>query len=180
MNPPVLENIKPDNSPEKVAARERILKLEREMREGIAAGSLTSVFDKITFQHFFAPTKDQKYIYTRVMHAPKDSVIVGKIHRYPCTNFVMKGKIVVATDEGNIRFEAPTIFVSPAGIKRVGWVEEDVIWVTSHLTENCGVENIGAVEDEIVAPSFEELGLMSSVSQLKLSESIKQVGEGQA
>src|SRR5690348_7480671 len=115
MNPPVLENIKPDNSPEKVAARERILTLERQMGEGVKDGSLTSVLEQISFRHFFAPTKDRKFIYAREMSAPKDSVIIGKIHRFPCINFVMKGRIVVATDEGEIDFRAPTIFISPAG-----------------------------------------------------------------
>jgi hypothetical protein len=65
---------------------------------------------------------------------------------------VSKGKIRVATDEGVRIIEAPATFVSPAGVKRAGYVIEDTVWTTFHITDTTDPEEIW---DECVAESYE-------------------------
>ena len=54
-------------------------------------------------------------VYARELHIPKDTTLVGEIHKFDCINIVSKGKIEVVTDEGIDVIEAPITFVSPAG-----------------------------------------------------------------
>src|SRR5262249_32839921 len=83
-------------------------------------------------------------------------LIIGKIHKRAHLSVVLKGKIAVATEEGPRYYEAPCVFVSEAGVKRAGWVVEDTLWMTVHLTEKCGEEKLDEIEQELIAPTYEE------------------------
>jgi hypothetical protein len=78
----------------------------------------------------------------------------------------MKGKVSVATEFGKKYFEAPCTFVSEVGLKRAVYAEEDTIWTTVHLTAHTGEENRGKIEQEVIAPTYEEMGFISSVDDL--------------
>jgi hypothetical protein len=42
------------------------------------------------------------------------------------------------------------------------------------MTEHLGEENLGKIEQEVIAPSYDELGLIASVEMLKLeNEGVK-------
>jgi hypothetical protein len=58
------------------------------------------------------------------------------------------------------------VFVSEVGLKRAVYAEEDTIWVTVHLTEHSGEENLDKIEEEVIAPSYEEMGLIASTNDL--------------
>lgn len=96
--------------------------------------------------HLFAPG-----VYGRQIFIPKDSLIVGKIHKFAHLNFLMKGKVTVATEEGPVQLEGPLMMVSKAGTKRVVYTHEDTWWATVHLTNETDLEKI---EEEIIAPSY--------------------------
>jgi hypothetical protein len=57
--------------------------------------------------------------------------------------------------------------VSEAGVKRAGYAEEDTIWVTVHMTKFTCEENLDSMEDELIAPTFEDMGLVASVEALQ-------------
>lgn len=155
------------NAPEKIAARQQILRAQQWLAEKIATGEVESRMDQCRWTHHFVEP-DRKYgcaVYAREMFAPKGTVMFGKIHRHDHLVFLMKGKITVATDEGNISLAAPCTFISKAGVKRVGYVEEDTIWTTCHLTRYFGEENLDKIEEEVIAPTFEDVGLLSGVPQ---------------
>lgn len=99
-------------------------------------------------KHFFAP-----HAYGREIFIPKDTIIVGKIHKHSHLNMLMKGKVSVLTEEGEKLLEAPLTMVSPAGTKRVVYAHEDTVWVTVHLTDETDLEKI---EEEVIAKSYEE------------------------
>ena len=95
-------------------------------------------------------------MYGRELFIPKGGLIVGKLHKRPHLNIVLKGKISVLSEKGKHYFEAPCILPSNPGDKRIGYAEEDTVWLTIHITENLGEENLEAIEDEVIAKSYEE------------------------
>ena len=98
-------------------------------------------------EHVFAPGA-----YGRQIFIPKDTLLVGKIHKHAHLNFLMQGTVSVATEEGPVVYTAPRMMVSKAGTKRVVYTHEDTIWATVHLTNETDLEKI---EEEIIAPSYE-------------------------
>ena len=78
----------------------------------------------------------------------------------------MQGKVSVSTEFGVKYFTAPCVFVSEVGLKRAVVAEEDTIWVTVHLTKHLGEDNLSKMEEEIISPTYEELGLIDSTKKL--------------
>jgi quercetin dioxygenase-like cupin family protein len=93
-------------------------------------------------------------IYARELFIPAGTALVGKIHRTEHLSFVMKGAILVTTDDGVRLVRAPEIIHSQPGAKRAGYTLEDTIWVCVHRTDETDVEKL---EAELIAPSFEAL-----------------------
>lgn len=156
------------NAPEKVEFRERILTAQEYMLAAIAKGEAESVADDCTLKHYFTPI-DPKYgccAYARQIFLPKDSLVIGKIHKHQHLNFILRGKVSVSTEHGKKTYDAPCVFVSEIGLKRMVFAEEDTIWVTVHLTEHRGEENLDKIEDEVIAKSYAQLGLAASMQEL--------------
>ncbi len=150
-----------DNSPEKVRFRGKILQLQDIMEKKASDGEFTPT--DYPLKHHFTPI-DEKYgccTYAREIFLPKGDLVIGKIHKHEHLNFIMKGKVAVATEHGRKCYEAPAVFVSEVGLKRAVYAEEDTIWVTVHMTEHRGEENLDKIEEEIIAESYEELGLIA-------------------
>lgn len=93
-------------------------------------------------------------IYAREISAPAGATLVGEIHLKPQLNVVSKGKIRVATEDGIKTITAPATFISPAGVKRAGFVLEDVVWTTFHATT---LDNESDIRKEFIAPNYETL-----------------------
>jgi hypothetical protein len=160
------------NSVEKVKFREKILTVQNGMQEMIKEGLAPNTLPDCLLTHYFVP-KDKKYgccTYARQMFIPKGTVIVGKIHRHQHLNFILQGKVSVATEFGKKYFEAPCIFISEVGLKRAVVAEEDTLWVTVHLVGHEGEEHLSEIEDEVIAPTYAELGFVDSVDGLKRLE----------
>lgn len=103
----------------------------------------------LPIKHYFS-----KGVYAREMSAPKDALIVGKIHKYKNLNILSKGEVSVLSVEGVVRLKAPATFVSCEGVKRVIKVHEDCIWTTIHGTNETDLEKI---EDEVIVKFYAEL-----------------------
>ena len=167
---------KDQNSLEKVQFRQNVLTLESGIMQGIENGELQSTLKDCTLTHYFAPI-DEKYgcgTYARQMFIPKGTVIIGKIHRHQHLNFILQGKVSVATEFGKKYFEAPCTFISEVGLKRAVYAEEDTIWTTVHLTAHTGEENLDKIEDEVIAPNYDQMGFIASVDDLMV---LKNKGE---
>lgn len=114
-------------------------------------------------KHTFAPG-----VYAREIFLPKDSVVVGKIHKHAHLNIISKGKASVMTEFGPMQIEAPCTFVSQPGTKRVVVALEDVIWTTIHPTDETDLDKI---EDQIIAKDYGELEALNAPTEaLKLKE----------
>jgi len=161
-----------DNSLAKVEFRQKVLAAENWMLHARAEITSEPIDNNYPLEHYFAPI-DPKYgcgTYARKIFLPKGSVVIGKIHKHQHLNFIMQGKVSVATEFGKKHFEAPAIFVSEVGLKRMVLAETDAIWVTVHLTEHSGAENLDKIEDEVISKTYDELGLIDSVEQLQIGE----------
>lgn len=98
-------------------------------------------------------------VYARTITLPKDSLIVGKIHRHAHHNFLMRGKVAVLTEEGAQILTAPCQFVSSPGTKRAVYTIEEAEWCTIH---EVGEErDIAKIEDIVIAKTYEEIGMTS-------------------
>jgi hypothetical protein len=138
------------------------------MKQMFVTGELRDCSKELTLTHYFSPI-DEKYgccTYARQIFLPKGSLVIGKIHRHQHLNFIMTGKVSVMTEFGKKYFAAPCTFVSEVGLKRAVYAEEDTIWTTVHLTKHCGEEFLKEIEDEVIAPDYETLGLVSNLNQL--------------
>lgn len=99
-------------------------------------------------EHYFAPG-----MYGRLMHIPKDMVVVGKIHFHAHINVIIKGLVKVVTEFDDTIYEGPRIWVSEPGTKRAVYALEDTDWLTVHTNPD-DVRDIRKLEAQIIAPDF--------------------------
>ena len=161
------------NAPAKVRFRETVLAAQQEMQQMIDSGVAQSALEDCTLKHYFTP-KDEKYgcsTYAREIFLPKGSFVIGKIHKHPHLNFISKGRVKVFTEFGDKHLVAPCTFISEVGLKRAVYAEEDTIWTTVHLTEFENEADLDKIEQEVISPTYDDMGLISSTNTpLKLAE----------
>jgi hypothetical protein len=159
---------------EKVKFRQDILAVQSGLQDLINDGVMESTAEDCTLKHYFTP-KDSEYgccTYAREIFLPKGSLVIGKIHRHQHLNFITKGKVRVFTEFGEKHLEAPCTFISEIGLKRAVYVEEDTLWTTVHLTKFDSESDLAKVEDEVIAPSYDHIGLTDVLPQMKVQGEI--------
>jgi hypothetical protein len=152
----------------KVKFRQKIMVVQDELQRLIDRGAVQSTLEDCTLKHYFTP-KDDKYgccAYAREMMIPKGTLIIGKIHRHQHLNFISKGKVIVFTEFGQKHLEGPCTFISEVGLKRAVYAEEDTLWTTVHLTEFQSESELDKIEQEVISPSYDEMGLIACVDAL--------------
>lgn len=93
-------------------------------------------------------------VYGRSMSLPAGGLVVGKIHRYGHFNVLLKGKCIVLTEFGVERLEAPCMFISKPGTKRVVGVIEDTEWVCFHGITPAEAGNPDMIEERIICKTY--------------------------
>lgn len=104
-------------------------------------------------EHYFAHG-----LYARVLKRPKDTLIVGKVHKQEHLYIVTKGKVQI----GKEVYEAGSVIVSEPGTKRAVLALEDSICMTVHHTFK---KNLKRMEKELIQP--DEKALFDSSNKLK-------------
>jgi hypothetical protein len=128
--------------------RSQILELESELSK--VEGAVFGDSELCPLKHSFADG-----IYVREIFIPKGTVLVGKIHRHSHPNFLMKGEVVVVTEDGGREhLQAPKSIISKAGTKRAVYALQDTVWITAHATEETDLKKI---EDYVIAPTYAEI-----------------------
>lgn len=149
-------------------ARARILALEAAMRVEIDKGAMVENTRAMPLEHMFIPARaGRQGSYARSLTIPAGTLIVGKIHKEPCFNFVERGEISVLTEEGEKTITAPAFFPSAAGVKRVGLAHSDTVWITVHVTD---LTDLAALERELTADSYEDYQLYAPAPCAVLDE----------
>jgi hypothetical protein len=93
--------------------------------------------------HRFAPG-----VYLREIHMPADTIVIGKVHKTEHFNVLIKGACLIVHDDGSREeLRAPMTFVSKAGVQKVLYITEDMIWQTIHVTPET---DMAKLESEIV------------------------------
>lgn len=93
-------------------------------------------------------------VYAREIHIKKGYFLVGKLHKHESTVEMLKGKALVADETGTRIIKAPAQFVSKPGIKRIGFIIEDIVWIDRHKTDATTVE---AAEKDIFTDNYDEI-----------------------
>ena len=101
-------------------------------------------------KHYFS-----KGLYAREITIPKDTLLIGKMHRFSQINTVSKGDISVLTENGWKRMKAPFTFESPPGIKRAGYTHEDTVWTTYIGTEE-REQDMDKMDDLLTIGSYQQ------------------------
>lgn len=134
--------------------REPIMGIENFLRAAVDAGEISDTVNDQPLEHDFITGLPGGNLYARQMILLKDNLIVGKIHRYPCFNFIMSGRCQVYSEDGIKHVVAPYFFKSLPGAKRAVYAEEETVWVTVHSTTKTDLKE---VEAELIAPSYAAL-----------------------
>lgn len=124
----------------KESRRNRIFSAQRELLDSADRTELDT-------EHYFA-----EGVYVRSLHIPKGVCVVGKIHKTEHMCFLMKGSLLVATEDGEKIVTAPHIVVSPPGTKRLGLALEDTLWVNIHPTYE---KDLAKIEEQFIEPETE-------------------------
>ncbi|WP_332751818.1 hypothetical protein [Hydrogenophaga sp.] len=88
-----------------------------------------------------------KGLYTRELTMPARTIVVGKRHAREHIVQVLEGSYTVYTEHGWQVVQAPCMFNSPAGEKRVFFVDEDTTLLTIHHTN---AETLEAAEADLI------------------------------
>lgn len=112
---------------------------------------------ELPVEHLF--TENQ---YIRQLYVPKDTVIVGKRHRYKTLNMLLKGRMLIYDDNETIEVVAPFIVETEEYTKKAGYAIEDSIWCNIHVTNKKDLEEI---EEEFIIPEEEYQQLLKVEEQ---------------
>ena len=91
-------------------------------------------------------------MYVRTLHIPKGTLLVGKIHRQPCINWLAKGEMSLLTEFGSTRVKAGFMAQSKAGIQKLGYAHEDSVFVNVFRTNET---DIARIEQVVACESYE-------------------------
>jgi quercetin dioxygenase-like cupin family protein len=71
-------------------------------------------------------------VYSREIFIPKGTMLIGKVHLTDHFNICLKGDLTFLTVDGPKRIVGPTMFVAPAGTKKLAYANEDSVWANMH------------------------------------------------
>ena len=154
-----MSNLQPKYKPSKdnIARRNDIVDLERVI-QGMDENLGEDPFPLI---HHFV-----KGCYAREILLPKDSTVVGKIHKHEHFIIFLSGDVTISSEHGTERINKPGIAISPMGVKRAVYAHEESRIITIHLTDETELEKI---EREVIVEDFAELITPDEVKLVKES-----------
>ncbi len=122
-----------------------------------------TMLDMLKFPQLEVETKEQLDtdlgIYTREIFIPKDSVMIGEVHKVGCVNIITKGKILVKTsltDPGilyTVPYDRTITFVTKPGSQKIVYAQEDTVFVNVFVDVKS--KNIQDLEEELIQPNTE-------------------------
>ncbi len=118
----------------------------------------------ISVSHAFS-----KGIYARTVVLPKGMLAIGHEHTSECLNIVVSGSVSVVID-GQVRVvSAPATFVSPPGARKIGYIHEDLTWITIHRVDT---DEVSRLEEELIVktPAFRKYEESTSLAAAKVDE----------
>ena len=114
---------------------------------------------EIEINHYFS-----KDVYAREMKMPKDSLIIGKIHKEQNLNILSQGEVSILSVDGVMRVKAPFTFVASPGSKRVFYAHTEAVWTVIHGSNETDLEKL---EEQFIAKTYDEVNYLTE-QELKL------------
>jgi len=130
--------------------REQVEYIENLLLNSDSPNIIKGDSDELPLTHSFS-----EGIYTREIFIKKGMFVIGKIHKFDHTFFLMKGKLLLCTEDGVKEIEAPFYGNSTAGTKRFAIALEDTVFVNVHPNPN-NIREVEKLEDSFVVSSYEE------------------------
>jgi hypothetical protein len=107
-------------------------------------------------------------VYLREIHMPADTIVIGKVHRTEHFNVLVRGACLIVHDDGSREeLRAPMTFVSKAGVQKVLYITEDMIWQTVHPTVETDIVKL---EAELIEPSPAVLSALAQAECARIGE----------
>lgn len=101
-------------------------------------------------KHHFSPG-----LYMREIFMPADTIVIGKVHKTEHFNILVKGSCFIVHDDGtHDLLTAPLTFVSKPGVQKTLYIVEDMIWMTTHVTEET---DLAMIESNLIEPLMIEV-----------------------
>jgi len=138
-----------------VPTREQIGALEAALKQMPQAEPVTT--------HYFADG-----MYCRSVFRVAGTVVVGKVHKKEHLFILVHGDMTLWTEEGMKRVQAPFIWVSQPGTKRVTYAHGDSTAITVHRVG--GLRDLDAIEAELIE---EEPGALFDASNVLLAKALE-------
>lgn len=141
-------------------------------------GKVPTMEDIILLQEFASTLPQVEYpvfhhhsdgMYVREFHMPAGHFVIGKEHQTRHLNILVKGRCAVWTVHGRHDLNAdngPVTFESMAGVKKVVLAHTDIVWMTTHATDETDQDRL---EGEIIKPA-EQLSLFPELDSFPLLE----------
>ena len=92
-------------------------------------------------------------IYVREITIPQGTLLTGKIHKHKHPNFLLKGEVIVVTEEGREILKAPCSMMSKAGTKRALYAVTELVWTTIHHNPT-NTQDLKELEKIVIADSY--------------------------
>ena len=135
------------------AIRRKIFDIENAIKNNTNPKYKTFFNDtkKCPLKHYFSDG-----IYVREITIPAGMIIVGKIHKHRHPNFLLKGKVMVITEQkGEEIIEGPCFMMSEGGTKRALYAVTDLVWTTIHHNPT-NTQDLNKIEDIVIAKNYDE------------------------
>lgn len=103
-------------------------------------------------------------IYVRQISIPAGTLLTGKIHKHDHPNFLLKGEVIVVTEDGEETLIAPRAMMSKAGTKRALYAVTDLVWTTIHHNPT-NTQDLDELEKIVIAPSYKDFDRFLKLEQ---------------
>lgn len=121
-------------------ARKKIQQVEDAMIKAGFAQRKTGELDKQEGYEIVNSFADGMYI--RECRVPKGWIFTSELHRFDHPFFLMKGRLRICSEDADVIMQAPHYGITLKGTKRLVYIEEDVVWITCHATEETDINKI--------------------------------------
>ena len=81
-------------------------------------------------------------VHTRQITMPKSAVVIGHKHKTEHFNMILQGRALVNMNGIVSEISAPAVFSTKAGVRKILYILEEMVWVTVHKTDKTDFEEI--------------------------------------
>lgn len=103
-------------------------------------------------------------VYAREIFIPKNTILVGKIHKHKHLNMLSQGRCRLVTTARKMDIMAPYTFESLKGEQKVIYALEDSTWTTVHATKE---KDLVKIEEDCILEEYDQELIDNLVGELK-------------